>query len=167
MPLPLPRTPEEELGSGFDRPAFASTAGRGEITNSAPPFLIAVPPLPESMPFGDRRIPDPDPAFIRALAVQGYEVVEGTRSLSQLGSLITVGAARSLTMQRTSYGDRRIVYRDARQQRPLATTVRVDRPCDEIAEAAVVLRTRERSHAVALRLEWSHQHWRASELVVL
>ncbi|MFC7764701.1 Rv3235 family protein [Leucobacter soli] len=104
---------------------------------------------------------------MRALAVQGFEVIEGSRTLAQLGPLITVGLARSLSAQRAGAGDRRVVCRDARRARPRPTTVRIDRPVAHIAEAAIVLRVGDVARAVALRLEWAHQHWRATEFFLL
>lgn len=130
-----------------------------------PPRLVAVPPLPGAS--GDDGIPEPHPDFVRALAVQGYEVIEGSRTLSQLGSLITVGLARSLSEQRASAGDRRTVYRDTRVGRPFAAGVRIDRPREDVAEAVVVLHLGKRARAVAVRLEWAHRHWRASDLALL
>ncbi|MCB1273661.1 MAG: hypothetical protein KDB25_04600 [Leucobacter sp.] len=164
MPVPLRRTidPDPDI-----RPTSIGDPSRAFRVPSPAPLLVAVPPLPEPAPDPGDVIPDPEPGFIRALAVQGFQVVEGTRSLMQLGPLITVAAARSLAVQRASFGDRRAVYRDMRQQRPRATALRVDRPLETVAEAAVVLRTLDRSRAVALRLEWSHRHWRATELIVL
>lgn len=134
---------------------------------TASPLLVAVPPLAE--PAGDAGTvpPDPEPDFVRALAIRAYEVIDGSRAVSQLGPLISVGLARHLAAQQALYSDRRIVYRDRRRRVPEATTARIDRSADAVAEAAVVLRFGRRARAVALRLEWAHRHWRACELFLL
>lgn len=131
------------------------------------PRLTAVPPLPAASPGGTDDAPDPSPGFLRALAVQGFEVLAGNRTTAQLGPLISAGLARRLTMMRALRGDRRIVYRDHRRVTPRPETVRIDRPAPGVAEAAVVLRVGAQARAVAIRLEWAHRHWRATELVVL
>ncbi|MBO1902284.1 hypothetical protein J4H92_10040 [Leucobacter weissii] len=131
------------------------------------PTLIAVPPLPAPSDCNDGSIPDPSPGFIRALAVHAFEVLEGSRTIAQLGSLISVGLARELTRLRAVRLERQRVYRDERREVPRASSVRCDRPREEVVEAAVVLRTGKRAHAVALRLEWVHRHWRASDITVL
>lgn len=131
------------------------------------PRLTAVPPLPDAAAGGADDVPDPSPGFLRALAVQGYEVLAGTRTTAQLGPLISAGLARRLTVMRALRGDRRTVYRDHRRATPRPETVRIDRPAPGVAEAAVVLRVGAQARAVAIRLEWAHRHWRATELVVL
>jgi len=133
----------------------------------ARPVLVAVPPLPEPAGHEGAPPPDPDPEFVKALAVRGYEVIDGSRTVAQLGPLVSVGLARQLAAQRALRSDRRIVYRDRRRRVPHATTARIDRSADAVAEAAVVLHLGPRVRAVALRLEWVHQHWRACELFVL
>lgn len=132
-----------------------------------PAPLVAVPPLPPPQVDHEQNIPDPSPDFVRALAVQGYEVLEGTRSVTQLGPLVSVGLARQLTVMRAVRNDRRIVYRDERRTTPRAAGVRIYRAGPDVAEASVVLRVGSRACATALRLEWAHRHWRAVELTVL
>lgn len=150
MPAAAPRRALPELVDLGDAPS-----GRRH--------LVAVPPLPDP----DEEIPDPNPDFVRALAVQGFEAIEGTRSISQLGPLISVGLARELALQRAARSDRRVVCRDGRRNVPRAIGLRIDRNQDEVAEAAVVLRIGAVACAVAIRLEWAHRHWRASVLTVL
>lgn len=134
-----------------------------EVEAPRRPHLVAVPPLPDP----DDGIPDPAPGFVRALAVQGFEAVDGARAISQLGPLISVGLARHLALQRAARSDRRAMYRDGRHTVPRAIGLRIDRHSPEVAEAAVVLRVGALACAVAIRLEWAHQHWRASDLIVL
>lgn len=154
-PLPAPR-----------RPAPPDT---GDTGRARPPrtVLVAVPPLPEPLVDRGDEIPDPTLDFVRALAVQGYEVLDGSRSVAQLGPLVSVGLTRHLTALRAVRNDRRIVYRDQRRKAPRAAAARIFRVSRVIAEASVVLHVGPRAHATALRLEWAHRHWRATELTVL
>lgn len=133
----------------------------------APRHLRAVPPPPPALSLVEREIPSPEPSLVRALAVQGYEVLAGIRNVNQLGPLITVPLARTLVTMRAVWRDRRIVCRDERVRNPRAVRVRIDQSGPAVAEAAVVLDTGAGVHAVAIRLEWAHRHWRASDLVVL
>lgn len=145
---------------------------RGSLSGASPdaatvPLLIPVPPLPDPLIDEGDEIPDPSPGFVRALAVQGFEAIEGIRTVAQLGPLVSLGVARRLAVMRAVRNERRAVYRDERRRVPRAAGVRIDRHSLEAAEAAVVLHVGARVHAVAMRLEWAHRHWRASDLTVL
>lgn len=133
-------------------------------TPARTPILVAVPPLPGPSEGG---IPDPSPAFVGALAVRGYEVVAGSRTIAHLGPHVSVGCARRLATVRALRVERRLVYRDARVRTPIPATVRIQRPDPVTAEAAVVLRLGGRALAVALSLEWTRHHWQARDLTVL
>ena len=137
-------------------------------TTAAPaaPILVAVPPLVEAAE-DDTGIPDPSPGFVRAIAVQCFEVLAGDRTVTQLGPLVSAGLARHLTELRSVWSDRRIVFRDNRRKAPRAGRVRIDIPSPGHAEAATVLAVSGRVHAVAMRLEWAHRHWRATDLTIL
>lgn len=111
--------------------------------------------------------PDPSARFVRALATHAFEAVEGIRSIAQLGAALSVGAARQLALQRNAMRERRQVYQDERRCVPSPGRMHLCRVLPYIAEASVVLHTEHRSHAVALRLEWVHGRWRASEIHVL
>lgn len=114
-----------------------------------------------------QEVPDPSAHFVRALATHAFEAVEGLRSIAQLGAALSVGAARQLALQRNALRERRQAYRDQRRCVPSPGRMRLCRILPCIAEAAVVLHTEHRSHAVALRLEWIHGRWRASEIHVM
>lgn len=111
--------------------------------------------------------PDPSAHFVRALATHAFEAVEGLRSIAQLGAALSVGAARQLALQRNALSERRQVYRDQRRCVPSPGRMRLCRVMPYVSEATVVLHTEHRSHAVAMRLEWIHGRWRASEVHVL
>lgn len=113
------------------------------------------------------RIPDPQARFVRLLAAHAFEAVEGIRSISQLGGVLSVGAARQLAQQRNALRERNAVYRDPRQCTASPGRMRLCRVLPDVAEASVVVHTERRAHAVALRLEWVHSRWRASEVHVM
>ena len=113
------------------------------------------------------QIPAPGPRFVRLLAAHAFEAVEGVRSITQLGGALSVGAARQLAMQRNALRERSAVYRDTRQCIASPGRMRLCRVLPHIAEASVVVHTDRRAHAVALRLEWVHSRWRASEIHVM
>ena len=112
-------------------------------------------------------IPDPQARFVRLLAAHAFEAVEGTRSIAQLGGVLSVGAARQLALQRNALRERNAVYRDPRQCTASPGRMRLCRVLPGVAEASVVVHTERRAHAVALRLEWVHSRWRASEVHVM
>ena len=113
------------------------------------------------------QIPDPQPRFVRLLAAHAFEAVEGIRSITQLGAALSVGAARQLAMQRNALRERNAVYRDPRQCTASPGRMRLCRVLPHVAEASVVVHTGRRAHAVALRFEWVHSRWRASEIHVM
>lgn len=130
----------------------------------ATPILTAVPPLGVAAPprLADA-IPDPSPLLVRALAISAFEVLDGTRTVAQLGSRVSPAVAARLSRLRALQ-----MEAGARRRRvPRARGVRIERVSASAAEAAAVLDTGVRVHAVALRLEVTHGRWRASELVVL
>lgn len=134
-----------------------------------PPTLVAVPPL-DPVELG----PDPSPQaaelrsdYVQSLAAMVFEVVEGSRTVTQLGTSITLDAARQLATLRQARQEQLTVLR----QRPKLITgtgpVRIDHPRPGVAEAASVVYAGSRGRAVALRLEWLHQRWRATDITVL
>ncbi len=112
-------------------------------------------------------IPDPPARFIRLLATHAFEAVEGLRSITQIGSALSVPAARQLALQRNTLRERNEITRDPRQCIASPGGVRMCRVLPHFSEASVVLHTDRRAHAVALRLEWVHNRWRACEVYVM
>lgn len=112
-------------------------------------------------------IPDPQDRFVRRLAALSFEAVEGIRSIHEIGTMLSIGAARQLAVQRTAHRERGEALRDTRRCVPSPGRIRLCRIFPHIAEATVVLHTEHRSYAVALRLEWAHGHWRACEVYVM
>lgn len=114
--------------------------------------------------------PDPAPPphrFIQTLAVHAYEVLDGARAVAQLGPWITQSVAAELIARRAARTERRTLYRDQRRVVPVAGRVHLHQPTPHTIEATVVLRTKVRAAAVAIRLEYSRARWRATHLTVL
>lgn len=134
------------------------------------PHLIAVPPLTAPIAPGDElhsSAVTPRPAFVQSLAVQAYEVVEGLRTVNHLGAAITLSAARQLSMVRAARRDQRTVTPLPPAKPAQPGPVRIDRVHDSAVEAAAVIYLGDRARAVAMRLEWLHGHWRATDIAVL
>jgi len=131
--------------------------------------LTAVPPATVADHHADScdEVLDPRPDQVQALAVLIFEVIEGLRGIAQLGTAITLGAARQLTAMRAARQEQRAVLREPARHVSRAGHVRVDRPSAGVAEAASVVYVGERARAVAMRLEWLHLRWRATEIAVL
>lgn len=112
-------------------------------------------------------IPPPDLNVVRRLAVYSYEVLDGTRAVAQLGGWITREVAEQLSTRRAARTERRTLYRDNRRSVPTPGPVHLSRPAPLVTEVTIVLRTEVRSTAVAMRLEFVRDRWRATELTVL
>lgn len=112
-------------------------------------------------------IPSPSERFIRSLAAQAFEVIEGRRNITQLGWVITVAAARRLAAQRAALRESRALHHDQRVCIPSPGRVHLCRVQPHLAKASLAMHTEHRSYAVSLSLEWMHGHWRACEIYVL
>ncbi|RGE19500.1 hypothetical protein D1J51_11545 [Leucobacter sp. wl10] len=112
-------------------------------------------------------IPGPSTATIQKLALYAFEVLEGSRSIAQLGGWITREVASALLERRAVRTERRTLYRDARRVVACPGPAHIDRPLPHILEATVVLYAEPRSRSVALRFEHSGDRWRATDLTVL
>lgn len=112
-------------------------------------------------------IPPPNSEMIQKLAIYGYEVLDGSRVIAQLAGWITRNVAEQLASRRAARTERRTLYRDERRFIPTPGPVHLSRVSDRVAEATVVLKTDARCTAVAIRLEFLHRRWRATDLTVL
>lgn len=177
---PVPRratqpVPGDKASPTVRTPVRLVPAIPARSTPKPPPrHLRAVPPLPPGhatpipvLPTDPDHIPAPTPNLVCALAVQGFQMLEGERDITQLGPLVSVQLARELVKLRALRRDRERVNRDERRRSPHATGVRITQVGPGVVEASVVLDTGVKAYAVALRLEWVHRHWRACELFVL
>lgn len=128
------------------------------------PRLRAVPPLPAD---GPPEPPPISPRTIQRLAVCAFEVLEGIRTVRQLGAWISFEVAEEMHERRAARTARRSLYRDDRRVVPIPGPARIDRPRPDAIEATVVLRMQPRAVAVAIRLEVVRQRWQAIALTVL
>ena len=112
-------------------------------------------------------IPAPDLNIVRLLAVYSFEILDGSRAVSQLGGWITREVAEHLTQRRAARTERRTLTRDDRRTVPIPGPVHLSRPSPMVIEVTIVLRTEVRATAVAMRLEYLRERWRATNLTVL
>lgn len=131
------------------------------------PRLQLVPGTGGPAPLDEPGVPHIDTRAIQRLALYAFEVLEGTRSVAQFGGWITAEVADRLAERRALRTACRSLYRDRRRIVPIPGRVHLDRPSPHVIEAAVVLRAEPRSTAVALRLEYIRERWRATDLTVL
>lgn len=110
---------------------------------------------------------EPSNLHIRTLAVCAVEVIQGLRSLDQIGGWVTPGVLASITTQRALRTERNTLYRD--QRRVVSTPGRVvtSVPAPGKVDSAIVMHNTHRSFAVAMRFEYIRSKWRATELFVL
>lgn len=137
----------------------------GSITHPQTPpprRLRGVAPFPDE---GD--MPDPELSFVTVLAVFAVEISEGSRPVAQLGNWITEGVADELRTRYAASIERRTLYRDTRRTVPKPGSVVTSKPAPNVFDAAVVMHLNARTIAVALRLEYLRQRWRATSLTVL
>ncbi len=112
-------------------------------------------------------LPDPEPLLIN-LARSVIEVYAGVRELEQLSRWIDEGVYRSL-LKRASLSARARAVKKAVAVRPSLTvgSVTISEPRDGIVEAVVIVHSKARTRAVAIRLEGMDHRWRASAINVL
>ncbi|WP_267423785.1 MULTISPECIES: Rv3235 family protein [unclassified Curtobacterium] len=113
--------------------------------------------------------PLPDPAeTAQALALCVAEILTGARDVESIARWITDDVQRHLH-QRAAYAARARSASPHRNRRPSIRVgnVVVSRPRDGVAEASVVVHTRSRARAVAIRLEERAGRWRATAIGML
>lgn len=137
---------------------------------TAPVSTVPRPAAPVSaapVPAAALDIPLPDLAVVRLLAVYSYEILDGSRAVAQLGGWITREVAEHLMARRAARTERRTLTRDTRRSVPVPGPVHLSRPSPLVTEVTIILTTPARSTAVAMRLEYLRQRWRATALTVL
>lgn len=114
-----------------------------------------------------RSLPDPEP-MCRHLARSIVEILAGVRDLDQIARWVTDDVYRHVA-KRVSLARRARSAHGRSAVRPALASgpVRLCQPADGVVEAVVVLHSRGRSRAVALRLEGIEGRWRASAVHVL
>lgn len=114
-----------------------------------------------------RDLPDPEPLLVN-LTRCVIEVLAGARELDQLARWVSDDVYRHL-LKRTVLSARARAVKGQHPQRPAITIGRlsISEPADGVIEAVVMVHSKARSRAVALRLEGLDNRWRASAIHVL
>ena len=112
-------------------------------------------------------LPDPRP-LIENLTRCVIEILAGARDLDQVARWVTDDVYRTL-LSRASISARARVARGAPTIRPTFSVgaPRISGPRDGVVEAVVIVTSRARARAVAIRLEGLDRRWRASAITVL
>lgn len=112
-------------------------------------------------------LPDPEPLLIN-LTRCVIEVLAGARDLDQLARWVTDDVYKHL-LKRVVLSARARAVKGQRAQRPSITIGRISmsEPRDGVVEAVVMVHTKVRARAVAIRLEGLDHRWRASAINVL
>lgn len=109
----------------------------------------------------------PDSAALQRLAVFVVEVVEGSREVHQLGSIVTEQVVRALQGRRRARLAARTFYRDMRRIIPHPGPAHMQQITAGVIEASVNLKYGRAARAVFMRLETVSGRWRVTKLGVL
>ncbi|MFM2353695.1 MAG: hypothetical protein RLZZ608_1101 [Actinomycetota bacterium] len=112
-------------------------------------------------------LPDPRP-LVENLTRCVIEILAGARELEQVARWVTDDVYRTL-MARAAISARARSARGAPVVRPTFSvgSPRLTEPRDGVVEAVVIVTSRARARAVAIRLEGLDRRWRASAISVL
>ncbi|QYF73885.1 Rv3235 family protein [Cryobacterium sp. PAMC25264] len=112
-------------------------------------------------------LPDPEPLLVN-LTRCVIEVLAGARELDQLARWVSDDVYRHL-LKRVVLSARARAVKGQRAQRPaiMIGRVTINEPRDGIIEAVVIVHSKVRVRAVAVRLEGLDNRWRASAINVL
>jgi hypothetical protein len=118
-------------------------------------------------PTSTRSLPDPQP-LLENLTRCVIEILAGARDLEQIARWVSDDVYR-LLLKRVVIAARSRQARGQSASRPAFTlgSVRICEPRDSVVEAVVVVHSRARSRAVAIRLEGLDRRWRATAISVL
>ncbi|MDJ0323872.1 Rv3235 family protein [Cryobacterium sp. PH31-AA6] len=118
-------------------------------------------------PASREQLPDPEPLLVN-LTRCVIEVLAGARELDQLARWVSDDVYRHL-LKRVVLSSRARAIKGLQAQRPAISIGRVTitEPRDGVIEAVVIVHSRVRVRAVALRLEGMDHRWRASAINVL
>jgi hypothetical protein len=113
------------------------------------------------------QLPDPEPLLVN-LTRCVIEVLAGARELDQLARWVSDDVYRHL-LKRVVLSSRARSIKGLQAQRPAISIGRVTitEPRDGVVEAVVIVHSKVRVRAVALRLEGLDNRWRASAINVL
>jgi hypothetical protein len=118
-------------------------------------------------PTSRSQLPDPEPLLVN-LARCVIEVLAGARELDQLARWVSDDVYKHL-LTRVVLSARARAVTGKRAQRPTLVigNIIMSEPRDGVIEAVVIVKSKVRVRAVALRLEGLDHRWRASAINVL
>ncbi len=118
-------------------------------------------------PTGRADLPDPE-ALLLNLARSAVEILAGARELEQIARWVSEDVYRAL-VKRVILAERARRLKRASVVRPVISLgeLHLSEPRDGVIEAVVVVRSRARARAVAIRLEGFDRRWKATALSVL
>ena len=167
MTPPFPNTPSDSpttvtatdqdglrVVPGVTEYSSEQTSGRGSASRHASDAAAR-----------DIRTPEP---VLENLALSAIEVIAGARDLEQLGRWVTREVYEHLSI-RVTVASRARRVRGAVGKRPviLGTRVNAFRTGETVVDGVVTVTMRDRTRAVAIRIEWEGGRWRASAIHVL
>ncbi|WEO78182.1 Rv3235 family protein [Cryobacterium sp. SO2] len=158
------RRPQEANPPNLPEPSAGAASGHPE-RESAEGFIAD--DFFGHQPSSRSTLPDPEPLLIN-LTRCVIEVLAGARELDQLARWVSDDVYRHL-LKRVVLSARARAVKGQRAQRPAITIGRVtiNEPRDGIIEAVVIVHSKVRVRAVAVRLEGLDNRWRASAINVL
>jgi hypothetical protein len=117
--------------------------------------------------FGTEELPDPVEQ-LKYLAPAVMEVLEGVRSISQLGNMVTEDIYQLLKSRSAAKARDRFTH----AKRSPWPNIKVSRVHHEytrknLVQSVILLATEKRTRAVAIRLEGRHGKWVATAITVL
>lgn len=160
-PLPDRSTRQAVAGAGNAAGKAAGMKRDGESEKFQPEDFFGHQPNSRS------ELPDPEPLLIN-LTRCVIEVLAGARELDQLARWVSDDVYKHL-LKRVVLSARARAVKGQRAQRPSFTIGRItiSEPRDGVIEAVVIVHTKVRARAVAIRLEGLDHRWRASAVHVL
>lgn len=147
-------------GADAERADEPSPAGRARRALAPDEFF-------ERQPAAAHRLPNPEPLLVN-LTRCVIEILAGARELEQISRWVTDDVYRHL-LKRVVLSARARQARGQRVVRPSFTigSTRLCTPHDGVVEAVVIVSSRARTRAVAIRLEGLDDRWRATAINVL
>jgi len=165
-PGPVIRAPTKARSTGVPRRSSSTVTehSAGRAPGRAPSSGRAGRPASDAAA-RDIRTPEP---VLENLALSAIEVIAGARDVEQLGRWVTREVYEHLSI-RVTIASRARRVRGAVGKRPviLGTRVSAFRTGETIVDGVVTVTMRDRTRAVAIRIEWEEGRWRASAIHVL
>ena len=166
LAVPDPRRPPPATWPNHTGPNHTA-APPGVVGDGEPAEGYQADDFFDHQPSSRATLPDPEPLLIN-LTRCVIEVLAGARELDQLARWVSDDVYRHL-LKRVVLSARARAVKGQRAQRPAITIGRVsiNEPRDGIIEAVVIVHSKARVRAVAVRLEGLDNRWRASAINVL